>query len=195
MYGVMNVMLEKCGFREYQKTRRSLITRKTRIISRGWRFGSTGFVLLELLLAMLIIQVGMLGIAQLFLGGARASFDLERSVMALELLRGEIEKVEKENFDAIFPVKRKNLATGITYTLNVTNCDNNKDYIVDYKYLDGWIYWQDATGKERCYQLVTYRRKSQEFGMAGTRIYLAGSSDRRKSFSSLVYRVSGVFRR
>lgn len=127
--------------------------------------GGAGFVLLELLMAMLIIQVGILGVAQLFLYGVRASFDVERSITALELLRGEMEKVEKDDYYAIHSIRRRQLVTGISFTLNVINCDNNKDFIVDYKEIDGLIYWQDATGKERCYQLVTYRRDSQEFGM------------------------------
>ena len=119
---------------------------------------SSGFILLELLLALFIIQVGIVGVAQIFLVGFRASINQESSLKALELLRGEMEKLESCGYKSIASIPKKVLAPGVEMTLSITGVDDDQNSTQDYKVIDGRVSWKDAEGKVRWYQLVTYRK-------------------------------------
>ncbi len=118
-----------------------------------------GFVLLELLLALLILEIGILGVTQLFLNSSKAYLNNKTSLHALELLRGEVEKLENRQFYSICSCSLTELEEGIWFSLEVQNVNENFDFLPEYKILRGLISWKDTFGIMRSYQLVTYKKR------------------------------------
>ncbi|AZR73570.1 hypothetical protein BBF96_09315 [Anoxybacter fermentans] len=123
----------------------------------AFKSGKEGFVLLELLLALLILEIGILAIAELFLRSIEAGFNTEISLQALELLRGEMEKLKTVDFSSLKSQTLRELEKGIWFSLEVENVDQNSDGSPEYKVLSGKVLWQEYGGYERSYQIVTYR--------------------------------------
>ncbi len=121
-----------------------------------WNFGQRGFILLELLITILLLQIGVLGISELFLNTSQSCFNLQTSLQALELLRGEMEIIETGEFITLHSYA-KDLANDLEFSLQVADKDINADGVIEYKILAGEVSWVDIRSRERCYRLVTIR--------------------------------------
>lgn len=112
---------------------------------------------MELLFTILLIEIGLLGLSLLFVHSNQAYFLFERSLKALELLRGEMERLESYNFNSLQSKAAKELEEGMTFTLDVLDQDPDQDQMIEYKILTGQVIWFNTFGERRCYQFVTYR--------------------------------------
>ncbi|MCK4259801.1 MAG: hypothetical protein KAX49_12530 [Halanaerobiales bacterium] len=109
-----------------------------------------GIILLELLIAILILEFGILGVLQLFISSSKAYLDTKVSLQALELLRGEMERLEKNIFDSIKSHPLKELEEGIWFSLEVVDK-------LKYKILKGRVEWKDYSGIMKNYEILTYK--------------------------------------
>ena len=114
---------------------------------------------MELMLTILLLKIGILGLSYLFANSSQAYYLLERSLKALELLRGEMERLESYNFNLLQSEAAKEIEWGMVFTLDVLDQDPDEDEIIEYKILTGQVIWSDFFGKRRCYQFVTYRHR------------------------------------
>lgn len=115
-----------------------------------------GFVLLELLLAILLIEIGILGCCQLLTECLASQINLERSLGALQALRGEMEKLERMDYLAIQSQSPQEIKPGIYYSLEVSEIDEDDDLLPDYKIIKGQVIWKKRSQQETSYQLLTY---------------------------------------
>lgn len=120
-----------------------------------------GQLLFELLISILIFEVAFLGIAELLQEGLKICFSNEQTLQALLLLRSEMEKLKQIDFNNIHSHNPIKLTDRINFSLNVENFDYDFDDIFDYKRLTGTISYLDFSNRERCYQLVTYLRRTE----------------------------------
>lgn len=120
------------------------------------RLNNCGIILLELLVTILLIEVGIIGLSQLFLNSSRDCYELQQSLQALEYLRGEMENLQKVEFMSLAS-HLQDLTENIVFSLQVDDYDPDCDGRIDYKILIGQVNWLDIKSRVRCYRLVTYR--------------------------------------
>lgn len=121
-------------------------------------YSAKGFILLEVLVAILLLQIGLLGSAELFINSIASCYNVQQSLQALEALRGEMEKVQRTSFAKIH--SHSTWLGGFFYTQSVQNYDEDNDSFADYKKIRGRIIWKDIAHNEREFILVTYRSDS-----------------------------------
>lgn len=119
-------------------------------------FSKAGFVLLELLLAIGLIQVGVLGCSQLLVDSLVVQVNLERSLEALQLLRGEMEKLESIVPPGPTSLPAQELKPGYQFSLEVLRVDEDGDLQPDYQIAIGELVWKKVGAGERSYRLLTY---------------------------------------
>lgn len=112
---------------------------------------------MELLVTILLLEIALLGLANLFIKSSQSCFLLERSLQALELLRAEMEKLEGTDFGQLRSQTGIKLQSGVLFSLQVENRDPDQDQIIEYKILTGQVIWFNLLGQGSSYTLVTYR--------------------------------------
>lgn len=115
-----------------------------------------GFVLLELLLAILLIEIGILGCSQLLIESLAAQINLDRSLEALQILRGEMEKLERIDYMMVQSQSSQEIKPGIYYSLEVSEVDEDGDLLSDYKIVKGQVTWERKSQQDTSYWLYTY---------------------------------------
>lgn len=112
--------------------------------------------MLEVLVAMLIVELGTLALADLFLTSTRMAHQVEQQLRMLYALRGEMERLEKTPLLAL-PSFSARSYDDFLILIQVEKYDEDKNGTTDYRKISVIAYPDSDSEVRRLYEFDTYR--------------------------------------